>query len=80
MRDWGEILGFGIETLMSGNEDTPELAPEGIGLEMVWLKTAIDVSDRNQLPQPQADGNLSSADGLGAGLAGSQSAFCWGEK
>jgi hypothetical protein len=41
-----EILGFGIEILMSGNEDTPELAPEGIGLEMIWLKTAIDALDR----------------------------------
>ena len=41
-----EILGFGIEILMSGNEDTPELAPEGIGLEMVWLKTVIDTLDR----------------------------------
>ncbi|MCX6929731.1 MAG: hypothetical protein NT154_41940 [Verrucomicrobia bacterium] len=41
-----EILGFGIEILMSGNEDTPELAPEGIGLEMVWLKTVIDALDR----------------------------------
>jgi hypothetical protein len=41
-----EILGFGIEILMSGNEDTPELAPEGIGLEMVWLKTAVDALDR----------------------------------
>ena len=28
-----EILAFGIEIWMSGNEDTPELAPEDIGLE-----------------------------------------------
>jgi hypothetical protein len=41
-----EILGFGIEILMSGNEDTPELAPEGIGLEVVWLKTVVDALDR----------------------------------
>jgi DNA-binding phage protein len=41
-----EILGFVIEILMSGNEDAPELAPESIGLEMVWLKTLIDVLDR----------------------------------
>jgi hypothetical protein len=41
-----EILGFGIEILMSGNEDTPELAPESIGLELVWLKTVIDALDR----------------------------------
>lgn len=41
-----EILGFGIEVLMSGNEDAPELAPESIGLELVWLKTVIDALDR----------------------------------
>ena len=41
-----EVLGFGIEILMSGNEDTPELAPEGIGLEVVWLKTVVDALDR----------------------------------
>ncbi len=41
-----EILGFGLEILMAGNEDTPELAPESIGLEMVWLKTVIDALDR----------------------------------
>jgi hypothetical protein len=41
-----EILGFGIEILMSGNEETPELAPEGIGLEMIWLKTVVDALDR----------------------------------
>ena len=48
LRDYNqrEILGFGIEILMSGNEDTPELASENIGLEMVWLKTAIDALDR----------------------------------
>ncbi len=36
----------GPEILMSGNEDTPELAPESIGLQMVWLKTVIDALDR----------------------------------
>jgi hypothetical protein len=41
-----EILGFGIEILMSGNEDAPELASESIGLEMIWLKTAVDALDR----------------------------------
>jgi hypothetical protein len=41
-----EILGFGIEILMSGNEETPELARETIGLEMVWLKTVVDALDR----------------------------------
>ena len=41
-----EILGFGIEILMSGNVVTPELAPESIGLEMAWLKTVVDALDR----------------------------------
>jgi hypothetical protein len=41
-----EILGFGIEIMMSGNEDTPEWAPESIGLEMVCLKTVVDALDR----------------------------------
>jgi hypothetical protein len=41
-----ELLGFGIEVLMSGNEETPEPAPESIGMELIWLKTVIDVLDR----------------------------------
>lgn len=40
-----ELLGFGIEILMSGHEDTPELAPDSIGMEMLWLKTVIDCLD-----------------------------------
>lgn len=41
-----ELLGFGIEVLMTGNEETPEMAPESIGMEMIWLKTVIDALDR----------------------------------
>jgi hypothetical protein len=37
-----ELLGFGVEVLMSGNEENPELAPESIGMELLWLKTVID--------------------------------------
>ena len=37
-----ELLGFGIEILMSGHEENPELAPESIGMELLWLRTAID--------------------------------------
>ncbi len=41
-----ELLGFGMEVLMAGHEDAPELAPENIGIEMLWLKTVIDCLDR----------------------------------
>jgi hypothetical protein len=41
-----ELLGFGIEMLMSGNEEAPELAPDTIGLEMLCLKTVLDCLDR----------------------------------
>jgi hypothetical protein len=42
-----ELLGFGIEMLMSGNEEAPELAPDTIGLEMLCLKTVLDCLDRS---------------------------------
>ena len=42
-----ELLGFGIEMLMSGNEEAPELAPESIGLELIWLKTVLDCLDQS---------------------------------
>ena len=41
-----ELLGFGVEMLMSGNEEAPELAPEHIGLELVWIKTVLDCLDQ----------------------------------
>jgi len=41
-----ELLGFGIELLMSGHEENPELAPESIGMEFLWLRTVIDCLDR----------------------------------
>ena len=41
-----ELLGFGIEILMSGHEETPELAPESVGMELLWLKTVIDCLDQ----------------------------------
>jgi len=37
-----ELLGFAIEVLMSDNEETPELAPDCLGLEMLTLGTVID--------------------------------------
>ncbi|MGP8198121.1 MAG: hypothetical protein ACLQU4_01300 [Limisphaerales bacterium] len=42
----GELLGFCLEILISGNEDTPELAPEDIGVRLLTLKTMIDCLDR----------------------------------
>jgi hypothetical protein len=41
-----ELLGFAIEVLMSGHEDNPELAPESIGMEMLWIKTVVDCLDQ----------------------------------
>jgi hypothetical protein len=41
-----ELLGFGIEMLMSGHEENPELAPDSVGLEMLWLKTVLDCLDQ----------------------------------
>jgi hypothetical protein len=41
-----ELLGFGLEILMSGHEEDPELAPESLGLEMLWLKTILDCLDQ----------------------------------
>ena len=41
-----ELLGFGIEILMSGHEESPELAPDSIGMELLWLKTVIDCLDQ----------------------------------
>lgn len=41
-----EILGTCLEILMSEDEENPELAPEHIGLELIWLKTLIDCLDQ----------------------------------
>mgnify|MGYP005842719993 FL=1 len=40
------LLGFALEVLMQGNEESPELAPENIGLVWVWLKSIIDCLDQ----------------------------------
>ncbi len=42
-----ELIGFALEVLMSGNEENPELAPESIGLELLYLKTIVDVLDQH---------------------------------
>jgi hypothetical protein len=41
-----ELLTFSIEVLMADDEETPELASDRIGLEMLWLKTIIDSLDQ----------------------------------
>lgn len=40
------LLAFCIEILMAGDEETPELAPQRIGMELNWLKTVIDCFDQ----------------------------------
>jgi hypothetical protein len=41
-----EMLGFGIEILMSRHEEEPDLAPDSLGLEMIWLNTVVDCLDK----------------------------------
>jgi hypothetical protein len=41
-----ELLGFCIEILMADHAETPELTPDRIGLELLWLKTIIDCLDQ----------------------------------
>jgi len=36
------LIAFIMERLMEGNEETPELAPDHIGMELLYLKTMID--------------------------------------
>jgi hypothetical protein len=40
------LLAFCIEILMAGDEEVPELAPQRIGMELIWLKTVIDCIDQ----------------------------------
>ena len=40
------LLAFCIEILMANDEETPELAPQRIGMELLWLKTVIDCFDQ----------------------------------
>ena len=40
------LLAFCIEILMANDEETPELAPQRIGMELLWLKTVIDCIDQ----------------------------------
>jgi hypothetical protein len=40
------LLEFCIEILMADDEETPELAADRIGLELIWLKTVIDCLDK----------------------------------
>jgi hypothetical protein len=41
-----EMLRFGIEILMSRHEEEPELAPDSLGLEMIWLNTVVACLDK----------------------------------
>jgi len=40
------LLGALLEALMQGHEEAPELAPENIGMALVYLKTVIDCLDK----------------------------------
>jgi hypothetical protein len=43
-----DLLRFCTEILMAGNEQTPELAPDRIGLDFLTLKTLIECLDRQE--------------------------------
>jgi hypothetical protein len=36
------MIAFIMERLMEGNEETPDLAPDHVGMELLYLKTMID--------------------------------------
>lgn len=40
------LLQFALEVLMAGNEETPEMASENVGIELLHLKTVIDCLDQ----------------------------------
>jgi hypothetical protein len=48
MADYNQmpLLGAVVEALMEGYEETPELAPENIGMALLYLKTVIDCLDQ----------------------------------
>jgi hypothetical protein len=41
-----DLLLFCLEILMADHEEMPELAPDRIGLELLWIKTLIDCLDQ----------------------------------
>jgi len=41
-----EMLGFCLEVIMQDFQDEPQLAPERVGMEMLWLKTIMDCLDQ----------------------------------
>ncbi len=40
-----ELLRFGIELLMARHEEAPDLAPDSLGIEMIWLNTVVECLD-----------------------------------
>ncbi len=41
-----ELVTFMLEVLIGDDAENPELAPDSIGLELLWLKTVVDCLDR----------------------------------
>jgi hypothetical protein len=67
-----ELLRFGIEILMARHEENPDLAPDSLGLEMIWLNTVVDCLDKldpNAPPAPAFE--LDQPDWLEPALSGS---------
>jgi hypothetical protein len=52
-----EMLGFGVEILMQRYQEDPDLAPDSLCLEMLWLNTVVDCLDNldPNVPRPQLE-------------------------
>jgi hypothetical protein len=48
-----EMFGFGIEILMARHEEDPDLAPDSLGLEMIWLNTVVNCLEKLDPGAPQ---------------------------
>jgi hypothetical protein len=68
-----EMLGFGIEILMSRYEEEPDLAPDSLGLEMIWLNTVVECLDKLDPSAPRKPRpDLEIPDWPGPDLSGSE--------
>jgi len=55
-----ELLRFGVAILMSRHEQEPDLAPDSLGTEMIWLNTIVECLDKldPDVPRPKFDPGL----------------------
>jgi hypothetical protein len=68
-----ELLRFGIGILMARHEEAPELAPDSLGLEMIWLNTVVECLDRLDPDAPaRPEFNVDLPDWADPALSGSE--------